>query len=81
MAGDVWRDRDKRMSSGRRFVRVVGFSFKDGRERAICVGCYEASPGVFVDYVKRETKLDSTKMLKRWEFVAAAPPGGQGEPR
>lgn len=64
--GQIWRDRDKRMSSGNRHVRLVALR-EDGRWEA--VASYEQEPGKWVADGQRPTRISPKNLGPKWELV------------
>lgn len=64
----VWRDRDKRMSGGR---RLVGVTNVDGGTHAVCKPVYQDGSGAFVDHSGNKRTAISLRTLRtRFELVS-----------
>lgn len=65
--GSVWRDRDKRMSSGNRHVRIFAGAVKDGEPAALCVRVYRLPGGAW--HVSQTAKVCIKERVLRKRFV------------
>lgn len=69
--GEVYRDKDKRMSSGNRHVLVVATNGGHAGDRAVCVPCKSDGSRIFYDG-RMTTTISAKTLAKRFQLVRAA---------